>query len=285
MDKFSKISKLVTLICALSTSVSEDMSLAKGRNDAKEIDSGNLKNENQVNVCDSGYRDSSTPTPTIYDKNNDFNDKKANELEDNKDIQKSDGEPSENVKKSLEIVFIIDKSGSMEHLKDTTVKSFNQMLERQKNLDTKSDAYVTTVLFSSDQKIIHDHQMINKVNNMAKEDYVPLGGTALLDALGTAINDMSRINEKNDKDVIFFIITDGEENSSSQFELTDIKRMIEAKKELGWKFVFLGANIDSFKVAGDIGIEKNNVRNFEASDVGMEECMAFCSDELDNCMS
>jgi len=314
MSTFNKVSKLVTLICALSTSVSGDVLLAKGRNNKPKVNIDNFNDESQIVVQGDEFNDESINSKKLKNigensqensakrskrkkksnkkkksgSKNQKDKKKRNEeknkLNDDKNILAFDGEPSESIKKTLEIVFIIDKSGSMEHLKDTTVKSFNQMLENQKNRDTQVDAYVTTVLFSTDQKIIHNHNQIKKVNAMAEEDYVPLGGTALLDAIGTAINDMSKINEKNDKEVIFFIITDGEENSSNQFELRDIKRMIEAKKELGWKFVFFGANIDSFKVAGDMGIEQSSAHNFEASDEGIEDCMSDCDNELDECM-
>jgi len=308
MSKFSRISKLVTLICALSTSVLGDTLLAKGKNNIKESKSDNVNNENQIaiqgdkfndeaidnkkskNIDESSQENSTKKRKRKNKKSNKQNqeekkekDKEKNNLEDNKNNQKSDVEPSESIEQPVEVVFVIDESGSMNHLKQNVVSYFNEMLESQKNLDNASDAYVTTVLFSNSNKIVHNHQEISKINNMSEEDYVPSGGTALLDALGTAINKTSKINEKNDKKVVFFVITDGEENCSGKFNSEDIKKMIEAKKELGWEFIFFGANIDSVTEAKKIGIDRKDAIDVEASKEGMKKAMGCVKRKMGCC--
>ena len=180
-------------------------------------------------------------------------------------------------KKPTEIVFILDESGSMWHLKNSTISSFNEMLESQKNLDSKFPAYLTTVVFSNNMKKICDHKEIHEVENMTSENYKPNGCTALMDTLGKTINEMSEINKDNDKNVIFIIITDGYENASREFKREDIKKMIEAKREMGWNFIFFGANIDSNKEAEGLGIDKKYTGNFEATAKGMQGCIGNCN--------
>jgi hypothetical protein len=180
-------------------------------------------------------------------------------------------------KKPTEIVFILDESGSMWHLKNSTISSFNEMLESQKNLDSKFPAYLTTVVFSNNMKKICDHKAIYEVENMTSENYKPNGCTALMDTLGKTINEMSEINKDNDKNVIFIIITDGYENASREFKREDIKKMIEAKREMGWNFIFFGANIDSNKEAESLGIDKKYTGNFEATAKGMQGCIGNCN--------
>ena len=185
-----------------------------------------------------------------------------------------------NRKKPTEIVFILDESGSMRHLKDSTISSFNEMLESQKNLDTEFPAYLTTVVFSDNMKKICDHKEIHEVENMTSENYNPNGCTALMDTLGKTINEMSEINKDNDKNVIFIIITDGYENASRKFKREDIKKMIEAKREMGWNFIFFGANIDSNKEAGSLGIDKKYTSNFAATKEGMRGCIGICNNMI-----
>ncbi len=303
MSKLSKVSKLVTLICALSTSVSGDALLAKGRNDKQgvgsenpiavkgdEFNDGTFDKKQSKSIDEKSEKKSSKKRKRKNKKSDKQNQEKKKEkdeekdkLEDDKDAQKSDVEPSENIEQPVEIVFVIDKSGSMRELTKDVIGYFNEMLESQKNLNDASGAYVTTVLFSDDNKIIHNHQEISKINCMSEEDYVPSGGTALYDALGSAINEMSIMNEKNNKKVVFFVITDGEENSSSKFGSEDIQKMIETKKELGWEFIFFGANIDSFKEAGKISIDKQNTINVEASKKGMEKAMVCIKRKMSCC--
>ena len=194
-----------------------------------------------------------------------------------KDLEK---EALNDRKKPTEIVFILDESGSMRHLKDSTISSFNEMLESQKNLDTEFPAYLTTVVFSDNMKKICDHKEIHEVENMTSENYNPNGCTALMDTLGKTINEMSEINKDNDKNVIFIIITDGYENASRKFKREDIKKMIEAKREMGWNFIFFGANIDSNKEAGSLGIDKKYTSNFAATKEGMRDCIGICNNMI-----
>lgn len=194
-----------------------------------------------------------------------------------KDLEK---EALNDRKKPTEIVFILDESGSMWHLKKSTISSFNEMLESQKNLDTKFPAYLTTVVFSDNMKKICDHKEIHEVENMTSENYNPNGCTALMDTLGKTINEMSEINKDNDKNVIFIIITDGYENASRKFKREDIKKMIEAKREMGWNFIFFGANIDSNKEAGSLGIDKKYTSNFAATKEGMRDCIGICNNMI-----
>ncbi len=192
--------------------------------------------------------------------------------------ENSDKNALNNRQKPTEIVFILDESGSMGHLKDSTISNFNEVLESQKNLDTKFPAYFTTVVFSNSMKKICDHREIHEVENMTSENYKPSGCTALMDTLGKTINEMSEIDKDNDKNVIFIIITDGYENASREFKREDIKKMIEAKREMGWNFIFFGANIDSNKEAESLGIDKKYASNFKATVVGMSECMRECNE-------
>lgn len=194
-----------------------------------------------------------------------------------KDLEK---EALNDRKKPTEIVFILDESGSMRHLKDSTISSFNEMLESQKNLDTKFPAYLTTVVFSDNMKKICDHKEIHEVENMTSENYNPNGCTALMDTLGKTINEMSEINKDNDKNVIFIIITDGYENASREFKREDIKKMIKAKREMGWNFIFFGANIDSNKEAESLGIDKKNASNFKATASGLRGCIGICNNMI-----
>ena len=194
-----------------------------------------------------------------------------------KDLEK---EALNDRKKPTEIVFILDESGSMRHLKDSTISSFNEMLESQKNLDTEFPAYLTTVVFSDNMKKICDHKEIHEVENMTSENYNPNGCTALMDTLGKTINEMSEINKDNDKNVIFIIITDGYENASREFKREDIKKMIKAKREMGWNFIFFGANIDSNKEAGSLGIDKKYTSNFAATKEGMRDCIGICNNMI-----
>ena len=162
-------------------------------------------------------------------------------------------------KNLTEIVFILDKSGSMFPLIDDTIGGYNGMIDEQKKLDGK--AYVTTVLFSTETKKLYDHVDIREVEPMSREVYNPGGGTALLDAIGETIDEVQlRIDNMNAEErpsnVICVITTDGEENSSKTFKKSQIKKMIEHQRNgHGWEFVFLGANIDAMKEASSIGIQ------------------------------
>lgn len=162
--------------------------------------------------------------------------------------------------KHTEIVFVVDKSGSMAHLTGDTIGGFNGFIESQKALDGK--ATLTTVLFDTYIKTLHDGVDIHEVKPMTKTDYIAGGATAMLDAIGETIN---RVQDRHDElgaekpdNVIVAITTDGEENSSRKFTKSQIEKMIKHQTNgHGWKFMFLGANMDAVKEAESIGITRD----------------------------
>ena len=165
-----------------------------------------------------------------------------------------------------ELVFILDRSGSMGGLESDTIGGFNGMIERQKKEGEKVN--VTTILFDDEVEIIHDRFPIEVVQPLTDKEYYVRGCTALLDAVGQAINKIDNVQkhlpeEQRAGKVLFVITTDGLENSSTKFDYNDIKRKIEAKKECGWEFLFLGANIDAGKEAEKIGIKRNRSVTYE----------------------
>ncbi len=165
-----------------------------------------------------------------------------------------------------ELVFILDKSGSMSGLENDTIGGYNSMLEKQKK--EKGSAHVTTVLFDHNIRMIHDRLPINCVNPLTDKDYYVGGCTALLDAVGTTIlriNDIQRgeADENRAGKVIFVITTDGFENSSREFTYPQLKNLIETQqKEFGWEFIFLGANMDAVSEADRIGIKADRAATF-----------------------
>ena len=171
-----------------------------------------------------------------------------------------------------ELVFIIDKSGSMAGLEADTIGGFNAMIEKQKKLDGK--AYVSTVLFSNESEVLHDRLDLQEIKPMTEEDYTVGGCTALLDAIGGAIHHVSNIHKyARPEDVpertMFVITTDGMENASKEFTAEAVKQLIEEKKARNnWEFLFLGANIDAVKAAGHIGISADRAVNYHSDAVG-----------------
>ena len=158
--------------------------------------------------------------------------------------------------KSTEIIFVIDKSGSMSRLTNDTIEGFNGFVESQKD-DTKTT--LTTVLFDTSWKTLHDGVDVYEVSPMTNKDYIAGGGTAMLDAIGDTIN---RVQDRHDElgaekpeKVLFVITTDGEENASRKFTKAQIEKMIKHQTNgHGWEFMFLGANMDAVKEAASIGI-------------------------------
>lgn len=162
------------------------------------------------------------------------------------------------MKNLTEIIFIADKSGSMQPLIDDTIGGFNGFIDSQRELDGK--AYLTTVLFSTDFSKLHDHIDIREVPAMDRKQYVPGGMTAMLDAVGFTIDEVQkRIDntsvEERPENILCVITTDGMENASHAYSKTKIQQMIEHQtKGHGWQFIFLGANMDAVQEAADIGI-------------------------------
>lgn len=174
--------------------------------------------------------------------------------------------------KNTEIVFVIDKSGSMSHLAGDTIGGFNGFIESQKAIDGK--ATLTTVLFDTSWRILHDGIDLHEVKPMTNADYVAGGGTAMLDAIGEIIN---RVQDRHDElgkekpeEVLFVITTDGEENSSRTFKKSQIEKMIKHQTNgHGWKFMFLGANMDAVKEAESIGINSNYATSYAYTSKGV----------------
>ena len=171
-----------------------------------------------------------------------------------------------------ELVFILDRSGSMGGLESDTINGFNGMIARQKAEGKQVN--VTTVLFDDEVEIIHDRFPIEIIEPLTTKEYFVRGCTALLDAVGAAIDKINNVQKhlpeahKAGK-VIFVITTDGLENSSERYTYEQIRRMISAKKECGWEFLFLGANIDAGKEAEKIGIARNRSVTYENDPEGV----------------
>lgn len=177
------------------------------------------------------------------------------------------------MKKTLtEIVYILDRSGSMSGLEADTIGGFNSMIEKQKQTGEK--AYVSTVLFDDRTEVIHDRVPIEKVDKITNKEYFVRGSTALLDAVGGAIKHIINIHkyareeDRPDK-IIFVITTDGMENASMNYNYNQVKKMIEKEqKEYGWEFIFIGANIDACAEAERFGIRRERAVNYIHDDRG-----------------
>lgn len=170
----------------------------------------------------------------------------------------------------LEVVLLIDKSGSMKGLEEDTVKGYNSMLDKERKLSVPTN--VTTILFSSDHEILADRKPISEVPDMTLDAYKVRGATALYDTIGNAIAKTEAVKGIDDtgSKVLFVIITDGLENYSQTYDQEKIKKMIDAQEEKGWEFVFIGANMDAEKEADTIGIKKENAATYENSEKGVQ---------------
>ena len=172
---------------------------------------------------------------------------------------------------TTELVFILDRSGSMAGLEADTIGGFNALLEKQKKEDGK--CYVSTVLFSNDSSVLHDRLPLEQVAPMTDRDYDVGGCTALLDAVGGAIRHISNIQkyaraEDVPAQTLFVITTDGMENASRRYGADEVRRMIAEKKEQGWEFLFLAANIDAVQTAKRFGIREDRAVNYHADQKG-----------------
>ena len=171
-----------------------------------------------------------------------------------------------------EIVFVLDKSGSMSGLEKDTIGGFNSMLENQKK--EAGEAVISTVLFDDRMQVVHDRADLSGVKNLTEKDYKVGGCTALLDALGRSIKHISKVQKALPEDerpekTMFIITTDGQENSSHEYSYEKIKKMINKKQEKKqWEFLFLGANMDAISTAADIGIKADRATNFICDSVG-----------------
>lgn len=210
------------------------------------------------------------------------------------------------MKKGLtEIVFILDRSGSMSGLESDTIGGYNSMIEKQKK--EEGEALISTVLFDGQTDVLHDRVPLDKISPITEKEYYVRGSTALLDAVGGAIHHIGNVHKyAREEDVpektLFIITTDGMENSSRQYSYDKVKKMIEKQKEkYHWEFIFLGANIDAVGVADRFGVDRQHAVRYECDSVGtalnfqvmnkMVSCArsaksakamneAFCSEEM-----
>ena len=183
-----------------------------------------------------------------------------------------------------ELVFILDRSGSMSGLESDTIGGFNSMLAKQQA--EPGECRLTTVLFDNHYEILHDRIDIKAANPITDKEYFVRGNTALLDAIGTTINRIIGIQKGSSeeslaKKVLFVITTDGMENASNEFNYDKIKTMVERQKEEnGWEFIFLGANIDAVKVAERFGIDRTRAQSFHNDSRGIALNYAVLSESI-----
>ena len=200
-----------------------------------------------------------------------------------------------NTADTTELVFILDKSGSMSGYEEDSVGGFNATVEKQKEAEGK--CLVSAYLFNDESQLIIDRKDLYEVEKMTKKDYRVGGCTALIDAIGSGIRHIEEIHryvrpEDVPAHTIFVIMTDGLENASHRYSSAEVKKMIEQKKEAGWEFLFLGANIDSVETAKNFGISEDRVANYRQDQEGyaassrsvskavmsMRVCGAVCED-------
>ena len=199
------------------------------------------------------------------------------------------------MKKGLtEIVFILDRSGSMQGLEPDTIGGFNSMIKKQKK--EEGEAIISTVLFDDTTEILHDRVPLDRVETMTDKQYFVRGCTALLDAVGGAIHHIGNVHKyARSEDVpektLFIITTDGMENASRNYTYDKVKKMVERqKKKYHWEFIFLGANIDAVDVAGRFGVERNRAVRYECDSAGtalnfqVMERMVSCARKAETAM-
>ena len=199
------------------------------------------------------------------------------------------------MKKNLtELVFILDRSGSMSGLESDTIGGFNAMIEKQKKQD--GECIVSTVLFDDESRVIHDRVSLDEIRPMTEDDYFVGGCTALIDAIGGAIHHIGNVHkyarpEDVPENTIFIITTDGQENASHRYSSDKVKQMIERQKDkYGWEFLFIGANIDAVETAKRYGIDRNRAVNYNADAEGTSivyesVSKAVCNVRASKCMA
>lgn len=189
------------------------------------------------------------------------------------------------MKKNLtEIVFILDRSGSMSGLEKDTIGGFNSMIEKQKKAE--GEALISTVLFDNTSEVIHDRVDVKSIKPMTDDDYTVRGCTALLDAIGGAIHHIGNVHkyaraEDVPEHTMFVITTDGMENASRHYDSEKVKKMIERQKaKYGWEFLFLGANIDAVETARSFGISEDRAVNYHSDSEGTQLNYEVLSDAI-----
>lgn len=179
-----------------------------------------------------------------------------------------------------ELVFILDRSGSMSGLESDTIGGFNGMLAQHRS--EGGDVIVSTVLFDHENEVVHDRVRIADVPTLTSKEYYTRGCTALLDAMGDGIRHIKNVHkyarpEDRPARTMFIITTDGMENSSTRYTADQVRAMVKQQEEAGWEFVFLGANIDAVQVAGGLGIRAENAVEFACDAAGVRENFASLS--------
>ncbi len=178
------------------------------------------------------------------------------------------------IKELTELVFILDKSGSMGGLESDTIGGFNSMLLKQQKMP--EECLITTVLFNHTYELLHDRINIKAIRQITEEEYQVSGTTALLDAIGRTIHKISNAQKHTREEfraekILFVIITDGLENSSREYSVEAVKASIETcKSQFGWEFIFMGANIDAVEAAATIGISADRAQNYHADKIGVK---------------
>lgn len=197
-------------------------------------------------------------------------------------VSKAEEAPEQNVQetkavKDTELVFIIDKSGSMHGLTSDIIGNFNSVIAEQKKDKANGKVYVTTVLFDTVHTKIHDRVDIEEIKEMTDKDYRPSGCTALLDAVGDTLSNLSKIDGIKDRNVIVAIMTDGYENSSKEYTKKQVKERTESAEKAGCKILFFGAGVDAFSdnSGGGIGIRKDRIWSIGCTGADMK-CAFGC---------
>ena len=171
-----------------------------------------------------------------------------------------------------ELVFVLDRSGSMAGLESDTIGGFNAMIEKQRK-ETGDQVFVSTVLFDNVSEVLHDRVPLDEIRPLTDKDYTVRGCTALLDAIGDAVHHIRNIHkyarpEDVPSNTLFVITTDGMENASRRYSYAKIRETVAQQKELGWEFLFIGANIDAVRVASQVGISADRAANYCADAAG-----------------
>ena len=188
-----------------------------------------------------------------------------------------------------ELVFILDRSGSMSGLEKDTIGGFNSMIEKQRRQD--GECYVSTVLFDNVSEVLHDRVKLSEVNPMTEDDYTVRGCTALIDAIGGAIHHIGNVHkyarpEDVPEHTLFVITTDGMENASRRYSSEQVKTMIKRQKEkYGWEFLFIGANIDAVETAARYGIDEDRAVNYMPDQEGTQILYESVSEAVCNVRS
>lgn len=183
-----------------------------------------------------------------------------------------------------EMVFVLDRSGSMSGLAADTIGGFNELIEKQKKIE--GDAYVTTVLFDHEYEVLHDHVALKDVAPLTDKEYFARGSTALLDAVGRTINAVgARLaaapEEERPEHVVFVITTDGMENASREYTAKQVREMVEHQQQkYSWQFVFLGANMDAVSEARNLGISAKYAADFTPSHSGVRKMYSMALDSV-----